>query len=72
VLRKPAKIFLYSSQAHIQWKDVVGKHRTMLLYFVTAIVIPVTALYPEDKGLKKGGNASSSITTVTASSALAG
>ena len=50
---------------------MVGKHRTMLLYFVTANVIPVTALYPEDKGLKKGGNASSSITTVTASSAFA-
>jgi hypothetical protein len=43
----------------------------MLLYFVTENVIPVTALYPEDKGVKKGENASSSITTLTAFSALA-
>ena len=46
--------------------------RTMLLYFVTANVFPVTALYPEDQGVQKGGNASSSITTMTAFSALAG
>jgi len=44
----------------------------MLLYFVRANVIPVTALYPKAQGAKKGGNANSSFTTLTALSALAG